>query len=315
MRLEYKYLVPNELLPKLRAMITPFVEVDKYVVDSGLRGYTVRSVYFDTFALDFYYEKMAGLKMRKKIRLRGYNDYTERSIVFLEIKRKRGRFVAKNRAPVVYEHIKDIFISSDVERFISASKGSPNALEDTRRFLFYVHGASLRPTVLIIYEREAYHSKFNPSLRITFDKNIRSSIYPSIDALFSEDEILHSIPARFVLEVKFCGGLPLWLKSSIAALGLRQMALSKYVICLDTHNMPQRFSKRSMLAFSHNFQDGSTWTGRVQRAPAQMDRFVLPPLDLSIIPCPDMALDAGVGEKGMVPLEPLSLESALPIQD
>ncbi len=308
MRLEYKYPVPNELLPHLRAMIAPFVDVDRYAAQSGAREYTVRSIYFDTCALDFYHEKIAGLQVRKKLRIRGYNGCG--SVVFLEIKRKRGMAVTKNRAPVLYERIGDMLISGDVDRCVLAGQGFPDALKDTRRFLFHVYGAALRPNVLIIYEREAYYSKFNRSLRITFDKNIRSSAYPSIDALFGKDKILHSIPQQFVFEIKFCGGLPLWLKSIIGALGLKRRALSKYVICLDTHGMPQRFSKRSMLAFSHNFRDGSTWSRRVQQAPAQMAGFALPSLDLPAIPY----LDVGVGGDGLVSLEHLSRESALPLR-
>ncbi|MFQ6100387.1 MAG: VTC domain-containing protein [Anaerolineae bacterium] len=313
MRLEYKYPVPNELLPKLRAMITPFVDVDRYAEQSGPQGYTVRSIYFDTSTLGFYHGKTAGLEMRKKIRIRGYNEH--RSVVFLEIKRKYGMAIAKNRAPVSYEHIGDVLISGDVERYILASKYFPNALEDTRRFLFHIYVASLRPTVLIAYEREAYHSKLNRSLRVTLDKNIRSSIYPSIDALFSEDRILHSIPKYSVLEVKCGGGLPSWLGSIIGTLGLKRSALSKYVICLDTHNMPQRLSQHSMLAFSHDFQDGSTWTREVQRAPAQMTGFVLPPLSLPIIPYPDMGPDRGMSDERKVTLEHLRHEFTLPLRD
>jgi len=283
MRLEYKYSVPNELLPKLRAMITPFVEVDQFAEQRGPEGYTVRSIYFDTLSLDFYHEKSAGLKTRKKIRIRGYNERGRRNVVFLEIKRKRGDTVAKNRAPVLYGRIGDMLTSGDVEQYILTNQGFPNALQDARRFLFHLYGIPLRPTVLIIYEREAYHSKFNSFLRITLDKNIRSSVYPSIDTLFSEDSILHSIHGYFVLEVKFCGGLPSWLTPVIGALELTRKSISKYAICLDTHDTPQRFSQRSMVAFSHNFQDSSTWTHRMQSIPLQAE-FVLPsPLDVPTI--------------------------------
>jgi hypothetical protein len=311
MRLEYKYPVPNELLPKLRAMITPFVDVDRYAERSGPRGYTVRSIYLDTFALGSYYGKIAGLKMRKKIRIRGYNEHNGNDVVFLEIKRKYGMALAKSRAPVLYEHVEDMLISGDIDRYVLASEDFPNALKDTKRFLFYVYGASLHPTVLIVYEREAYYSKFNHSLRITLDKNMRSSIYPSIDALFSEDKILYSIPKHSVFEIKFCGGLPLWLRSIIGALGLKRRALSKYALCLDTHNMPQRSSKRSMLAFSHNFQDGSTRTRGVQQASAQMTGLTLPPLDLPTVLYPDV----GASGNGVISLEHLFGESALPLRD
>ncbi|HID29997.1 MAG TPA: polyphosphate polymerase domain-containing protein [Desulfobacterales bacterium] len=309
MRLEYKYPVPNALLPRLRAMIAPFVDVDSYAARSGPRGYTVRSIYFDTFALDSYHGKTAGLEMRKKIRIRGYDERKEGSVIFLEIKRKYGMAITKNRAPVLYESVEDLLISGDVERYVLTGEGFPNALEDTKRFLFHVYGASLRPTVLVAYEREAYYSKFDRSLRITLDKDIRSSAYPSIDALFSEDEIRRSIPQQFVLEVKLRGGIPLWLSSIIGALGLKRRSISKYALCLDAHGMPQRRSRRAMLAFSHSLHDGSTRTRGVRQAPAQVTGFVLPPLDLPIMQYPGME----VSEDVLVPLEYLSHKSALPL--
>lgn len=101
-----------------------------------------------------------------------------------------------------------------------------------------------------MYEREAYYSKLG-SLRITFDKNLRSSIYPSLDVLFSEDNTLYSIPKHFILELKFYDGLPSWLKSTVGTLDSEQRALSKYAICVDEHDMLKGFSKRLTLVLSH----------------------------------------------------------------
>ncbi len=245
MRLEYKYLIPNELLLRLRTMIAPFVEAD--VHSRELTGYTVRSIYFDTVTLNCYHDKIEGLQVRKKIRIRGYNERQERNIAFLEVKRKHGAFIAKTRAPVAYEQIQDLFISGDVERYVLTRKDLPNALKDARQFFFHIYSGSLRPIVLVIYEREAYYSKFG-ALRITFDKGLRSSIHPSIDALFSENSTLYSIPKHFILELKFYGGLPSWLKSTVGTLGLTQQALSKYTICVDTQITLNGFSRRPTLA-------------------------------------------------------------------
>ena len=252
MRLEYKYLVPNDLIPTLRTMIGPFVKTDPYADERVSKDYTVRSIYFDTYRLDFYHEKVEGLRSRKKIRIRGYNEHIDRNIVFLEIKRKSATNIAKNRAPVRYEHIQDLLISGDVERYVLTDNGIPNALENARRFSFHIYREALRPIVLVIYDREAYYSKFSSLLRITLDKNLRSSIYPSIDALFSEDKTLYSIPGYFILEVKFHGGLPQWVKSMIKNYSLKRLALSKYVICLDTHKILKRTSKYSILSFSQS---------------------------------------------------------------
>jgi hypothetical protein len=249
-RLEYKYLVPSELLPELRAMVAPFVEADVHSRDSA--GYTVRSIYFDTATFGYYHEKMAGLDVRKKIRIRGYDERRQGSIVFVETKRKYGEYVVKNRAPVAYEHVEDLLMSGDVERYVLRHEEFPGVFEDASRFLFHVYRRSLRPVILAVYEREAYCSRLGV-LRITFDKNLRSSIYPSIDALFDEDSALHSIPRHFILELKLHGGLPSWLKSIVGTLNLKRQALSKYGICVDRHRVLNAFSRRTTLARSHTF--------------------------------------------------------------
>jgi hypothetical protein len=240
MRLEYKYLVPNDLLPKLREMIAPFVETDRHAAPYGSRGYTVRSIYFDTRTLDFYHDKLAGLKVRKKLRLRGYNEDQTESTVFLEIKRKHIMAVSKNRAPVGYAQVHDLFNTGNVEQYVLARPDFPNALEDAKRFFYYVYRRSLQPIVLIVYEREAYYSRSSPCLRITFDKNLRSTPYPTLGNLFSEEKMSHAMHHCFILEVKFSHRFPSWLKATIGQLGLRQQAVSKYVIGVDKHNVSGR---------------------------------------------------------------------------
>jgi len=56
---------------------------------------------------------------------------------------------------------------------------------------------------LIVYNREAYYSKFNTELRITFDKNLRSKISTSTDDLFSRHKSVYSLTDYFILEIKF----------------------------------------------------------------------------------------------------------------
>lgn len=248
MRLEYKYLVANSLLPRLRALMRPFVKLDQYARERP-EGYTVRSIYFDTLGLKAYYDKTAGLKERKKVRVRGYNEHADDEVVFLEVKRKDDMFITKSRAPVPYQHVQDLLLSGDLERFVVTNEAFPHALEDARSFLFHVWNAYRWPAVLVIYEREAYESKCSYSLRVTIDKNIRSSTYPTIDTLFSEEGVVYSLPQYAVLEIKLYSnttGFPSWLRHIISKLGLRKISLSKYVICLDAHGLPQNRSTSSM---------------------------------------------------------------------
>ncbi len=253
MRLEYKYLVANSLLPRLRALVAPFVEPDQYM-RARPDGYTVRSIYFDTLGLKSYYDKTAGLKERKKVRVRGYNERDEGEIVFLEVKRKDDMFITKSRAPIPYKQLQELLLSGDLERFIETSNAFPRALEDARCFFFHLWNAHRWPTMLVIYEREAYESKCNYSLRLTIDKHIRSVAHPKLNSLFSEEGVVYSLPRYSVLEIKLYGGsigFPSWLRRVVGALDLRKMSISKYVICSDAHRMPRSRSPSARLAFAH----------------------------------------------------------------
>jgi len=251
-RLEYKYLVPKDLIGDIRAEMLPFVEIDSFADREDAKEYTVRSIYYDTLDFDCYVKKVEGIKVRKKFRIRGYNHPEGDSIVFLEVKRKYINYIGKNRAPLYKSNIDQFFLTKNMDKYIIPLSGIGEEQENARRFLYHFYKKSLRPTILIIYEREAFFGKFNKSLRLTFDKNLRSTIYPSSDQLFMEERIIHAMPKYLIFEVKFYNGLPDWLRNIVRTYDLRRMALSKYTICLDSH---RELKKRSRLLSAPLFQN------------------------------------------------------------
>lgn len=248
-KFEYKYIVPIYLLNKLRSSIGPFVKNDFYMCKGGPNGYTVRSIYYDTMDYTFYYEKLSGIKRRKKIRIRGYNDLNHDNIVFLEIKRKNNKLISKHRAPVKYSHIADLLDSGDTERYVVSDNGFKNAIEDSERFLYHIHHDSLQPLVMVIYEREAFFGKFDNSLRITFDKNLRCILYPDLKNFYGENSVRFPMSKYFILEVKFFHVFPSWLKPIIASYNLKLESCSKYTISVDEFNVVNK----SILPMSQEF--------------------------------------------------------------
>ena len=97
MKYEFKYIVPVSKLDQLREAISPYMELDPYAAKMEAGQYTVRSVYFDTSNFDYYFEKIDGYKVRKKIRIRGYNEQVGGDTVFMEIKRKFKEPIEKDR--------------------------------------------------------------------------------------------------------------------------------------------------------------------------------------------------------------------------
>ena len=233
MKYEYKYVVPVGKMDLLRSMVLPFVNKDKFMNLCPECGYTVRSIYFDTPTYMFYHEKVDGLSNRKKIRIRGYNLYAADNIVFLEIKRKQEKRISKNRAPVKFSDLGNILSNGNPKDYMIDGHRKKNTLDDLNRFLFNIKKDRLMPTVLVTYEREAYFGKFDHSLRITFDKNLRGACHPPLDALYDDDCLKWANHNHFVFEVKFYDVFPSWLKMINNRLGLQLGSFSKYTTCID----------------------------------------------------------------------------------
>lgn len=255
MRQEFKYLVPVDRIPEIRERIQPFVIRDDHVRTRQYEGYTVRSIYLDSPSLSEYHKKLAGVFLRKKLRIRGYNTQRPDSRVFLEIKHKKDNSISKNRAPLFYHHLKRLLNTGDTENLIMKRSDFPNAIPDAERFLYCIHRNLMLPVVLVIYNREAYIGKFDHADRITFDCRLRSVPFPKMDGLFRDDGAKFTFTDHFILEIKSNTGFPHYLRHIISDLNVKREALSKYTMSIDTHpELIRTDSSRNTLIFAQNFR-------------------------------------------------------------
>jgi SPX domain protein involved in polyphosphate accumulation len=250
MRYEFKYIVPNRYLDPIRDYIRPFMELDGFVQNHQEDHYTVRSVYFDTPAYDFYYEKLEGIKNRKKVRLRGYDQNGLDDIVFLEIKRKYDIPIIKYRSPLKFRHALEIFKEHNLNGYAIEKFSSMEGYENSRRFFYQVFGKNLRPVVLVVYEREPYLNKFDKTVRITFDKNLRGKGYPALEDLYDEEGLIAALHNRFIMEVKFNNTFPNWMNPVISRFGLRKQSASKYVMTMDSSKVVKNLTKSTLFTRS-----------------------------------------------------------------
>lgn len=247
MRYEYKYIVHNKYLSTLREMLLPFLEVDQFAEAESGNQYTVRSIYFDTPNYDFYYEKIDGIKNRKKVRLRGYNNQHDiLNTVFLEIKRKYEIPIVKYRAPLVYENAISIFKEKDLNGYVLEKFAGMKGYENSKRFFYQVFGKNLRPVVLVVYEREAYFSKFENTVRVTFDKNLRGLAYPALEDLYCQTGLNAALNNYFILEIKFNNSFPAYFNPAVSRLGLHKQSASKYVMTMDTSKVIRHLTKSTI---------------------------------------------------------------------
>lgn len=253
MRAELKYLVPERHLEALRNAIMPMVQLDNYGQRYGTTGYTVRSIYLDTSQLKFYHEKLDGIKKRKKLRVRAYNTKDIDSKVFLEIKRKLESKISKTRANIPLTQLPDILHEAGPANFDWSTSDEQNQTS-AKNFLYHLHRKQLRCVNLVVYEREAFEGKTTPTLRITFDKNLRSKLCSTFDDLYATHNLVSILPGHFILEIKYNYDFPSWLTPILSSFKLQKQALSKYCMSLERCSGQHESEATSLLKtrFNHS---------------------------------------------------------------
>jgi SPX domain protein involved in polyphosphate accumulation len=234
-RLENKYLVPVARKEELLNDVMLYLKYDSFSEKRPEKEYTVRSIYLDSSALTLYYEKLAGIKIRNKFRIRGYNELTKDSPVFMEIKRKENEYITKDRAPILYSELNDFFNHKNLTKILNHTTEYEKRLRSAKNFVFYLTKDKLKPVINVVYEREALECKFGSGLRVTFDMNIRSYLTQTYDNLFDNTKMEILYPSSFILELKYSRVLPSWVPSIINKYSLRKEALSKYVLSVNWH--------------------------------------------------------------------------------
>jgi len=230
-KLEFKYMIDGSKVPVLLRNLAPYLVHDDYSANRPEKCYTVNSIYLDTCQLDFYQEKLAGIKKRKKLRIRGYNERESNSICFLEVKEKNGPVVHKTRTPVCFTDIRKVLTGKSGN---TADNGS-----NADKFFYYMQSLHLLPIVKICYERKAYYYQFNNDIRLNIDNNLRASFSVTPEFLYEEEGMIPSFSGS-ILEIKTKVGIPTWLNEIVLSLGLRLQPISKYILCLNALSRYER---------------------------------------------------------------------------
>lgn len=179
-------------------------------------GYFIRSLYFDDLRDSSVAEKLAGVEIRDKFRLRIYDlgqDWAK-----LERKRKVNDYVQKTSI---------ILNKAEAEEIIQGNYHALLRHPDGRKIYLALSTRYYRPIVLVDYVREAYTLPYN-DVRITFDRQLRSN---DVDlALFDTSSQTQNLQddAIIIMEIKFNHFLPAWLTRLLRLHGPVRSAISKY---------------------------------------------------------------------------------------
>jgi hypothetical protein len=217
-------------------------------VIEGARGYVVHSLYLDTPGLDDYTERLQDARIRRRFRIRTYGAPGQRQPVYLEAKRKWEDRVIKVRTRIC-----------DAETWCNHENPRPwgplcAAMEgpygpQARRFSEVADGLNMRTVSCVHYVREVFvdPAPGGEKTRLTLDYGITASIAPDARALYAPPDIALIPPEFTVLELKFDGGMPGWMRSVVMDLHLRAECVSKFGLSVAFGLRPSRFEEHRKL--------------------------------------------------------------------
>ncbi|MCD5422573.1 polyphosphate polymerase domain-containing protein [Rhodococcus pyridinivorans] len=233
-RYEIKYFVDEMKVPELRRELAARMDTDPY---SPHGGYPVTSLYYDTPDLRFYWEKIEGLKFRRKVRMRLYGDpaaCTDDSPVQVEIKQRVNRVTQKRRTALPYGvALRWLNGREDIE-----CDDSQRPFVDEVSSL--VGNLDLRPIVTTGYLREAFVGRdADLGLRVTIDHKVHGRDRDFDFASGAENRFI--IPPKLaVVELKANERVPYWATDLTARLDMSVIRVSKYCQSVEAFGLAPR---------------------------------------------------------------------------
>ncbi len=216
-RHEWKHEISYSDMLTLRHRLNAVCQLDPHTKD-GL--YHIRSLYFDTPTDKALREKVDGVNIRDKFRIRYYNGDT--SFIHLEKKSKLNSLCRKVQTRLTAEQAQKI-VDGDIEWMADSRDGLIIDLYHCMR------GQCLQPKTIVDYTREPYI--FTPgNVRVTLDYNIRTGLLTT-DFLDTECVTVPAGDSGIILEVKWDEFLPSIIRDAVNLEGRHSTAFSKYAAC------------------------------------------------------------------------------------
>ena len=216
-RHEWKHEISACDLLVLRQRLRTVAKLDNHAANGC---YRITSLYFDTPTDQALREKVNGVNIREKFRIRYYND--DHSVIHLEKKSKRGGLCHKDSVNVSEAEVARL-LRRDVEWMCDPQR----PLLQELRSRMTTQG--LAPKVIVDYIREPF--VFAPgNVRVTMDYDIRAGLH--CEKFLMPDRM--TLPLRdnpILLEVKWDEFLPSIIRDAVQLDARRTTSFSKYAAC------------------------------------------------------------------------------------
>ena len=225
-RFELKYLITEEVARSMREFVRPYLELHGFGRQISTLSYSNHSLYLDSSDLQLYWDVVNGNRNRYKLRLRYYDDDPV-TPVFFEIKRRVDNGILKERGAVKREFVAGLLAGQlpELSHLVSCD---PKPLAALQHFCRLVHHQEATPKAHVSYLREAWVSRADNSVRVTFDREVR--INPHFHPVLTTRMEQPVLPwgKQVVMELKFTERFPDWFQDMVRLFNVVRCGVAKY---------------------------------------------------------------------------------------
>ena len=225
-RFELKYIIEERTAVAIRDFVSCYLDMDEHGATFPNLSYPVHSLYLDSTDLKLYQATINGDKNRYKLRLRFY-DKQPGSPVYFEIKRRMNNTIAKERGGVRRAAVKNL-LSGHLPEPADLLSQDNKQLVALQHFCQLMGELQAQPRSHVAYLREAWISRYDNSVRVTMDREIRTETDPTVHLSTDLVNPVLVFPDLVVLELKFTGRFPDWFGDLVRIFGLVQCGAAKY---------------------------------------------------------------------------------------
>ena len=230
-RYELKYMLTLQQKEKILEAMSAHMALDSY------GRTTIQNIYFDTENYRLIRRSIEKPAYKEKLRIRSYSTPDLHSTVFVELKKKYEKVVYKRRLPLPWQ---------DAMAWVCGEKACPVDTQISREIDYFIDFyETLKPTVFLSYEREAYYEKIGGDFRVTFDDHIlcRDTDVTLVSNAWGTPILP---PGKLLMELKCSGGIPLWMVEVLSREKIYKTSFSKYATAYSTLIFPKIYLPGAM---------------------------------------------------------------------
>jgi hypothetical protein len=224
-RFELKYLVREETALAIRRFASCYLKPDDFAAKFKDYSYPVHSLYLDSADLATYQAVQSGEKNRFKLRIRYYRN--DDATVYFEIKRRTNDVISKMRAKVRRDAVQAL-LNGQPPQLRHLATPDAKQFFALQEFCRLTHRLGATPKSHVAYQREAWMSPVNNSMRLTFDREVQCEPEFSAALTTSLGAAVQPFESKVILELKFVDRLPGWCAEMVRLFGLVRGGAPKY---------------------------------------------------------------------------------------